>query len=416
MNVLWIVNNVMSFPAREILNRNNVYGGWLESALELIKFKCDNIIIVTINNVESNHMEKCSDENVTYYLIPSKVKNEYGSRLNMYWDIILNEFKPDIVHIHGAEYSLGLSFIENYTEYNNSIILSIQGIIADCSRVYFGKLKRSKILSCYTIHDCIKNSLFAQKKSFERKAAIEDKYMRIIHNVAGRTFYDKKFCQQYKSTYYHIGEALRAPFYAPPNWHYKNIQPFSIYISQANYPLKGFHVFLSALNIVREMIPNVQVYIGGIKMDKVSWLKKNSYQNLLSKLIQRYGLQQSVHFVGQQNAEAVKKHLLRAHIFVLPSFIENSSNSLGEAMITGTPSIASNVGGNAELLPITDQLYDPEDYITLSEKILKFFTKSGESLNYISEAQRKIANYRYDEDKIRDEYISTYEQIIKSQK
>ena len=41
---------------------------------------------------------------------------------------------------------------------------------------------------------------------------------------------------------------------------------------------------------------------------------------------------------------------LKAHVYILPSTIENSSNSLSEAMLLGVPSVASYVGGTPDLL------------------------------------------------------------------
>ena len=46
----------------------------------------------------------------------------------------------------------------------------------------------------------------------------------------------------------------------------------------------------------------------------------------------------------------MKQAYLSANVFVLPSTIENSPNSLGEAMLLGVPCAASLVGGVSNLL------------------------------------------------------------------
>ena len=50
------------------------------------------------------------------------------------------------------------------------------------------------------------------------------------------------------------------------------------------------------------------------------------------------------------NAEEMKQQFLKSEIFVSPSVIENSPNSLGEAMILGMPIVAANVGGVSSML------------------------------------------------------------------
>ena len=46
----------------------------------------------------------------------------------------------------------------------------------------------------------------------------------------------------------------------------------------------------------------------------------------------------------------VARVLNESHLFVAPSLVENSCNSLAEAMLVGVPSIASFVGGMATSL------------------------------------------------------------------
>jgi glycosyltransferase involved in cell wall biosynthesis len=60
------------------------------------------------------------------------------------------------------------------------------------------------------------------------------------------------------------------------------------------------------------------------------------------------GIGGSVEFVGQVDDAA--EILRAADVFVLPSVAEGMSNSLLEAMSTGLPCLASNIGGNTDLI------------------------------------------------------------------
>ena len=68
------------------------------------------------------------------------------------------------------------------------------------------------------------------------------------------------------------------------------------------------------------------------------------------KKIKKYHLQNKVIFTGPLNESKMRQRYLDAHVFVSPSLIENSPNSLGEAMILGVPSISSYVGGVPDMI------------------------------------------------------------------
>ncbi|WP_435005719.1 glycosyltransferase family 4 protein [Tundrisphaera lichenicola] len=68
----------------------------------------------------------------------------------------------------------------------------------------------------------------------------------------------------------------------------------------------------------------------------------------LARRMESLGLSNRVHFVGAVADPA--EYLRAADIFVLPSVAEGMSNSLLEAMATGLPCLASEIGGNIDLL------------------------------------------------------------------
>jgi len=79
-------------------------------------------------------------------------------------------------------------------------------------------------------------------------------------------------------------------------------------------------------------------------------------------------------------------------LFVLPSFNEGISNTILEAMATGLPVIASNVGGNPELVEdgVNGYLVDPRDPARMADKIMDYF-KDPDIRNRHGALGRKLA-------------------------
>ena len=65
---------------------------------------------------------------------------------------------------------------------------------------------------------------------------------------------------------------------------------------------------------------------------------------------ERYHLGDKITFLGKCTPEEMREQYLRANVFTLPSTVDNSPNSLGEAMLLGTPCVAADVGGVSTML------------------------------------------------------------------
>ena len=105
MKILWVVNIIFPYPAGKIGKEKSVFGGWLNSLFKKIRESNEikEVAIATVYN--GKELLKFKDNNVTYYLLPSKQSMKYDKNLEKYWKRIYEEFKPDLVHIHGTEYS-----------------------------------------------------------------------------------------------------------------------------------------------------------------------------------------------------------------------------------------------------------------------------------------------------------------------
>ena len=105
--------------------------------------------------------------------------------------------------------------------------------------------------------------------------------------------------------------------------------------------------------------------------------------------------------------------LLKSNVFVQASSIENSPNSLGEAMLLGVPCIASNVGGTSTMLKDKEDgfLYPFGDYALLAYYIDQVFKNNDYALKFSKNSQ-KHANITHNKKTNENCMIEIYKKII----
>lgn len=399
MKILWVTNIILPYPASFFNLPITNGGGWMISSLnQFYKNKDYNIGVVSL--YDGNIVKTCKDQNISYYLIPGKLTYKYQSGIEKYCEDILNEFDPDIIHLHGSEFSHGIAFIK--TNKRAKIVLSIQGIASIIGRDYLLGLDRHDIIHSITIRDIIKHdNLWQQKKKFLKRGITEKIIFKAADGVIGRTEWDQEIVKSMnsKAVYYVNNESLRDSFYHQ-SWNINSIERYSIYVSQATYPIKGFHIFLKALNLVKKEYPEVKVYVAGQNITDKSTLTKriklSGYGKLLVRSIRKLSLSDNIVFLGSLSERECIKRMLSSHITVIPSILENSSNSLCEAMIIGLPSISSYVGGTPSIIDDgnTGFLYSCFDYEVLAGKIIEMFSNDA-LLKKISHNSMEDAKIRH---------------------
>ncbi|WP_235362745.1 glycosyltransferase family 4 protein [Burkholderia sp. A9] len=75
-----------------------------------------------------------------------------------------------------------------------------------------------------------------------------------------------------------------------------------------------------------------------------------------------------VHFSGQVSSDTVREIVSQQDLFVLPSFQEGLPRAMLEAMASGTPALATTVGGIPEVLPAED-MFEPGSVDELVRRI-----------------------------------------------
>jgi glycosyltransferase involved in cell wall biosynthesis len=107
------------------------------------------------------------------------------------------------------------------------------------------------------------------------------------------------------------------------------------------------------------------------------------------------------------------ERIATVHVALIPSTIENAPNSLAEAMLLGTPCVASFVGGNADMLDggRCGLMYAYDDAVMLAHAIDRIFA-SDELARNLSSAARETALARHDPATLTNTLTGIYETVI----
>ena len=215
-------------------------------------------------------------------------------------------------------------------------------------------------------------------------------------------------------TYHFCNETLRDVFYSG-QWAYSRCRKHRIFASSCSYPVKGFHILLEALALVRREYPDAEVCVTGRSFfagNFQSRLRQNGYEAYLSQLVRQNRLEGAVVFLGHLSAEEMKQAYLDANVFVLASTMENSPNVLGEAMLLGLPCVAANVGGVSSLMRHGGEgrIYQSTAPYMLAYHIKELFAM-GEGAVSLGQAARAHALGTHDPEKNLETLLEIYREL-----
>lgn len=418
MRILWITNNLLPDACPFFKIPVTIKTGWLHSAANQIKDKVELYIATTYRG---NKIKEQKIKDITYILIPSQKKSYLLDESTYpYWQQIKNTIQPNIVHIHGTEYPIGLSYINSCGTKN--VIISIQGLISICSNFYNAGMNNWEILKNTTLRDILKGqTLWNNHRKFYKQGKYETEYLKRINNFIGRTEWDHAqiHANNISASYFFNNETLRASFYHE-QWDIKKIKRHSIFFSQATYPLKGLHQLLKAMPTILKQFPDTQIFVAGFDVTQACANKPflgkilgTTYGHFIYAIIKKLKLEKHITFLGKLEEANMKDIFLKSHVFVSASAIENSSNSICEAQILGTPIVASFVGGTDSIVDnnITGLLYPFDDINRLAFSIIKIFTNDDLAIK-LSKQGQTIAHNRHNPTQNRDQLLNIYKKII----
>ena len=414
MKVLWIVNIVMP-EALQLMGINENLkntGGWLVGGAEML-MKGDIQLYIASPSYQVKELMFLQGEKNGYYVFPmGKGNMRRNPEYRKYWRSISDEIKPDIVHIHGTEFSHGFEYVNECGSMN--VIVSIQGLTS-AYRYYYAGLSIWNILSNITFRDLIKGSIVRDRRDFRKRSKYEIQLLQSVNHVIGRTEWDRAHVWAINKNvqYHYCNETLRPEFYGDIKWNYKKCSPHSIFVSQATYPLKGLHILLQAMPLILKLYPDARIRVAGMDVTRSGEgikgrLKLSGYGKIIKSMIKKYDLADKVCFLGNLNASQMIDEYLRANVFVCPSSIENSPNSIGEAQMLGTPVVASYVGGVFDMMKGNEEcLYRFSEIEMLAQKICLLFERRENQCD-----MRRIALKRHDRQLNLESTLAIYRNVL----
>jgi glycosyltransferase involved in cell wall biosynthesis len=352
-----------------------------------------------------------TSEGIRYYTIAQPPGFHFlrhsKANLERAWEIVA-DYRPDLVHVHGTERFYGLIA---RAKLDVPIVVSIQGLVSQIRKFWFAGLNYRERLRALRLRDMIRlKGPVLEYRWWQTGASRESEIIRLNEYFIGRTEWDKAWVRAMNpgAMYYCCDEAIRQDFFDRDR-SLADIERHSLLFTSAMAPLKGIPVLLDAAAILHRKYPDLQVRLAG------DWYPRSGWGRVITHKLRTLGLMECVTFTGPVDAPALAGLLLKAHVFVCPSWIENLSNSTAEAMLVGTPCVASFTGGLTTTLTHreTALMYPPGDSALLAASVERIFDDDALALRLTS-AAKSVALRRHEPQRIVTTQLDIYRAIISS--
>lgn len=322
-------------------------------------------IVLTKNEI---HYKKILELGVKIHVLERRTKKDPS----IFWKFynIAKSFKPDIIHVWGnmvATYAIPSKILLGIPLINNQITdapLEQQRSVNFWFNFFFSDkiIANTAIgLKKYNVN-ANKSQVIYNGFDFNRINALEDK------------------------------EKTRRNF---------DIKPGFVVGMVANFSnSKDYNTYINAALKILQNYNNVTFLCVGSGNNKV-------YMDMIP-----YELKSSVLFLGtQQNVESI---INICDIGVLTSYGEGISNALLEFMAIGKPVIATNLGGNPELIKegFNGYLIAKSDHVGLSEIIIKLIN-DDKTREQIGANNRNTIKEKFSIDKMKNSFVDVYRSFIK---
>lgn len=421
MKIFWATNIPLQPLLKKYGNlREAASGSWMNSLVSQIA-KCHDIEIGIVSPFQEKGKELCKtfvEDGITYYhftppsyylpITPYREGN-YQRKILGYLKQALDDFQPDILHVHGVEQPWGL--IKENSSVSIPVIVSIQGILEMCKRNAWGDMNLFDILKMQKNTPTGVLRLFPnlwKKVNLSVRIKREQRILSFADCIIGRTLWDKAYARGVapNTPYREQHEIMRPSFYTA-KWRLKGIKRYSIFSAGRVTFAKGIHVLIKAISLLKEDYPEVLLHYAG------SYSSRDPEWFYIKRLILRENLQNNIQMHGHLNSDQMVQLMCESHSFATASFVENGCNALQEAQLLGMPCVATYAGGmtttgrdeETALMTVVGNEY------MLAEQIRRIFSDDQIALQ-LSKVSRAVAMVRNNPENIVRQLLCIYKEFF----
>jgi glycosyltransferase involved in cell wall biosynthesis len=415
MRVLWITNTPSL--SQEITGEKIIAGGWIASLEKKItEYNSIELAIAFYSkkNIEPFYYNKskyypiCSGRERFLYRLRLWMLGSYITKRDLFnIKSIISDFKPDIIHVHGTE--LGFGMIAEHTDL--PVVISIQGNLSVIQRMYYRGFSKSEIFKYSSLKGLL--NIFIYWKDFikiKKRSKFEREILSECRFVIGRTEWDRRITSILapKSSYFHNDEIMRDLFYEK-TWgqNYIKKQKFIIHTTTSSPLYKGLETICETAALLdRNNTFDFSWNIVGLN-------KNDAIVSLCKRKFSGDYFDRRLNFLGIMNSTDLVNQMYKAHLYVTTSHIENSSNSLCEAMLLGMPCTASFAGGTDTIIKagIEGLLFQDGDSYSLAGVIMEA-QNNYDAFIIMGLKAREKAMARHGKNNVVDSLLKIYSQII----
>jgi len=355
MKILWFTNVPLPEASTLMSEAPQPYGGWLIEIAKILAVHTDISLSIAFPHKGKCIHEKLVGEKICYY--PFRWDPHFAGLGFDYTDIerIIGNVNPDLIHVFGSELPHCQAVVRAGEQLQIKTVITIQGLVSILAKHTHANLPSRVVWGATLRNLLLGDSVDGMRNLFEKRGRDEIDALRRVRYVIGRTSWDNACVRQINPnvTYFFCNETLREEYYMS-QWDLDFCEEHSMFLSQGQYSIKGLHFVLEAMPTILKQYPCVKLYVAGKNIIACDTLREKVmltyYGKYIGDMIRRNNLQEHVVFLGLLDSTEMCARHIKSHVFVCPSSIENSPNSLGEAMILGVPSVASYVGGIPDML------------------------------------------------------------------
>jgi glycosyltransferase involved in cell wall biosynthesis len=416
IRILWTSNIDLPAAAPQLGLTPSPFGGWLTLMTSRLA-RLPGFEIAVAMRSESRRFQKVEAEGITYFALPQQKDRFDVAQADV--DRVLTEFVPNILHVEGAEMRHARRFLNTWT---GRRLLSMQGVLNGYANYELGSLPIFSMLNPLQPRLMLTAIalLLQRQRHFAPRLPSEREAMRSANHIMGRTLWDRAQAKALspEARYHHCARILRDEFYTS-TWAGAECETFSIFIGNGASPRKGAHVAVNALAQLLRDFPQATLHIAGQDPRNLPWRSPKrhvGYPVYLLDLIRKLGVEDNVRFTGILNARQMADRMARSHVCLMASIIENSPNTLGEAMLLGVPTVSAYAGGAPSMAreEVEALFYRPDDPAMLAFQIRRIF-EDRELAGRLSKAARSRALETHDPENNLADLVAAYMAILAEQ-